>query len=76
MIAVFLQTLPFFALIGLGFGAAKRGFFSEQASAALTRFVFYFALSAMLLRFSARLDLGAVWDRNLVLAYLAGTAAV
>ena len=76
MIAVFLQTLPFFALIGLGFGAAKRGFFSEQASAALTRFVFYFALSAMLLRFSSRLDLAAVWDRNLVLAYLAGTAAV
>ena len=76
MLAVFLQTLPFFALIGLGFGAAKRGFFSDQAAAALTRFVFYFALSAMLLRFSSRLDLAAVYDTSLVLAYLAGTTAV
>ncbi|HCQ66263.1 MAG TPA: malate transporter [Rhodobacteraceae bacterium] len=76
MLAVFLQTLPFFALIGLGYGAARRGFFSAQATAALTRFVFYFALSAMLFRFSARLDLGAVYDTNLVLAYLAGTTAV
>ncbi len=76
MFAVFLQTLPFFALIGLGYGAARRGFFSPQATAALTRFVFYFALSAMLLRFSARLDLAAVYDTNLVLAYLAGTTAV
>ncbi len=76
MLAVFLQTLPFFALIGLGFGAAYRGFFSEQATASLTKFVFYFALSAMLFRFSSRLDLAAVYDANLVLAYLAGTAAV
>ena len=76
MLAVFLQTLPFFALIGLGFGAAKRGFFSDQAAAALTRFVFYFALSAMLLRFSSRLDLAAVYDSSLVIAYLAGTTAV
>jgi len=76
MLAVFLQTLPFFALIGLGFGAARRGFFPPQATAALTKFVFYFALSAMLLRFSSRLDLAAVYDTNLVLAYLAGTTAV
>lgn len=76
MLAVFLQTLPFFALIGLGYGAARRGFFGPEATAALTKFVFYFALSAMLLRFSSRLDLAAVWDSNLVLAYLAGTMAV
>jgi len=53
MIDVLLQTLPFFALIGLGFGAAARGFFPPEATAYLTRFVFYFALSAMLFRFSA-----------------------
>lgn len=76
MLAVFLQTLPFFVLIGLGYGAAKRGFFGPAATAALTRFVFYFALSAMLLRFSSRLDLAAVYDGNLLLAYLIGTTLV
>ena len=76
MLAVLLQTLPFFALIGLGFGAARRGFFGPEATAALTRFVFYFALSAMIFRFASRLDLAAVYDGNLVLAYLAATAAV
>jgi hypothetical protein len=76
MLPVFLQTLPFFVLIGLGFGAAQRGFFSPQATAALTKFVFYFALSAMLFRFSARLDLAVVYDGHLVLAYLAGTTAI
>ncbi len=76
MLAVLIQTLPFFALIGLGFGAAKRGFFGVDATAALTKFVFYFALSAMLLKFSARLDLATVFDGAYVLAYLSGTMAV
>ena len=76
MLQIFLQTLPFFAIIGLGYGAGRRGFFGEAATAALTKFVFYFALSAMLLRFSATLEIGDLLDRNLILAYLAGTAAV
>jgi malonate transporter and related proteins len=76
MLAVLIQTLPFFALIGLGYGAGRRGFFSAEATAALTKFVFYFALSAMLLKFSARLDLRALFDRDFLLAYLVGTLAV
>lgn len=76
MLAVLIQTLPFFALIGLGYGAGRRGFFSPEATAALTKFVFYFALSAMLLKFSARLDLGALIDRDFLLAYLAGSLAI
>jgi predicted permease len=76
MLAVLIQTLPFFALIGLGYGAGRRGFFSPAATAALTKFVFYFALSAMLLKFSARLDLGALIDPDFLLAYLAGTLAI
>lgn len=76
MLAVLVQTLPFFALIALGFDAAKRGFFGPEATAALTKFVFYFALSAMLLKFSARLDLATVFDAGFVLAYLSGTMAV
>ncbi len=76
MLAIFLKTLPFFALIGLGYWAGRTKFFSAEATAYLTKFVFYFALSAMLFRFSANLSLVEVWDTRLVAAYLWGTAFV
>lgn len=76
MIDVLLQTLPFFALIGLGFGAAARGFFPPEATAYLTRFVFYFALSAMLFRFSANLSLAEVINWPFIWAYALGGLAV
>jgi predicted permease len=76
MIDVFLKTLPFFALIGLGYWAGRTRFFSEEATAYLTKFVFYFALSAMLFRFSANLSFAEVWDPDLIAGYLAGTFAV
>lgn len=74
MLDVFLKTLPFFALIGVGFGAAKSRFFPPEATAYLTKFVFYFALSAMLLRFSANLSFSDIFDPRLAAAYLWGTA--
>ncbi|UWR24260.1 AEC family transporter [Sulfitobacter sp. S190] len=76
MLAIFLKTLPFFALIGLGYWAGRSRFFSAEATAYLTKFVFYFALSAMLFRFAANLSLADVWDGRLVAAYLWGTAFV
>ena len=76
MIDIFLQTLPFFALIGVGFGAGKTGFFTPEATAYLTKFVFYFALSAMLFRFSANLSLADILDWPFVFAYLWGTMFV
>jgi malonate transporter and related proteins len=76
MLAIFLKTLPFFALIGLGYWAGRTRFFTAEATAYLTKFVFYFALSAMLFHFSANLSLAEVWDRRLVAAYLWGTAFV
>lgn len=76
MLDVFLKVLPFFAIVGLGYGAARRGFFTAEATAYLTKFVFYFALSAMLFRFSANLSLGEVWNLSFVLAYLLGTTAI
>lgn len=76
MIEIFLKTLPFFAIIGLGYWAGKVQFFSEEATAYLTKFVFYFALSAMLFRFSANLSLAEIWDTWLVAAYLWGSAFV
>jgi len=72
LLEIFLKTLPFFALIGLGYYAGKTKFFSEEATAYLTKFVFYFALSAMLFRFSANLSLAEIFDWQFVFAYLAG----
>ena len=76
MIAVLLQVLPFFALVGLGWGAGVSGFFSREATAALTRFVFYFALSAMIFGFVVSLPMAALWDPRFVVAYLAGSVPV
>ena len=73
MLAIFLKTVPFFALIGLGYGAGRMRFFPPEATAWLTKFVFYFALSAMLFRFTATLDLAALFDANFVAAYLSGS---
>ena len=76
MIEVFLQTLPFFGLIGLGYWAGRSGFFTAEATVYLTKFVFYFALSAMLFRFAANLSLAEVFDTRFVAAYLTGSIAV
>ena len=76
MVEIFLRTLPFFAIIGLGYWAGRTRFFSEDATAYLTKFVFYFALSAMLFRFSANLSLAEVFDGRLIAGYLWGTAFV
>src|SRR6056297_161374 len=73
---IFLQTLPFFMLIALGYGSGRTGFFSPEATAYLTKFVFYFALSAMLFRFSANLALEDILDWPFVLAYLSATGVV
>ena len=76
MLAIFLKTLPFFALIGVGYVAGRMRFFSEEATAYLTRFVFYFALSAMLFGFAANLDVAAIFSWPFVFAYLTATTAV
>lgn len=76
MLAILLKTLPFFVLIGLGYWAGRTRFFTQDATAYLTKFVFYFALPAMIFRFAANLELAEVWDGRLVLAYLSGTAVL
>lgn len=76
MIPVLLQMLPFFALIGLGYCAVRTGFFSESALGALTKFVFWFGLTAMLFHFSADLSLGEIFDLPHTGAYVLATVAV
>lgn len=76
MAEIFFRTLPFFAIIGLGYRAGRTGFFTEEATGYLTKFVFYFALSAMLFRFAANLQLSEVFNARLVGGYLWGTLFV
>lgn len=76
MIDIFLKTLPFFALIATGWLAGKWRFFNAEATAWLTKFVFYFALSAMLFRFAGTLRLDQLFDPRFVLAYVTGSLAV
>ncbi|MGB0960520.1 MAG: AEC family transporter [Halocynthiibacter sp.] len=76
MIELLLKIIPFFLLIGLGFVASRKGWFSQKANAALTKFVFFFALSAMLFQFTAKLNLTQTFDLNLCLAYLFGTLLI
>ncbi|ETD78117.1 AEC family transporter [Rhodobacter capsulatus] len=76
MIEIFLKTLPFFALIGLGWAAGRLRFFPPEATAWLTKFVFYFALSAMLFRFTATLPIAELFDPAFFAAYLTASIAV
>jgi hypothetical protein len=76
MLAILLKTLPFFAVIALGYASGRARFFSAEATAYLTKFVFYFALSAMIFGFAANLDLGAIFSWSFVAAYLVATLLV
>lgn len=76
MLAILLKTLPFFAIIALGYVAGRRQFFSVEATGYLTKFVFYFALSAMLFGFAANLNLSAVFSWSFVWAYLLASTLV
>jgi len=76
MLAILLETLPFFAVVGLGFLAGRTGFFSSDATASLTKFVFYFALSAMIFGFAANLSLADTFSWAFVAAYLSASLLV
>lgn len=76
MLAILLKTLPFFAVIGTGFLAARFRLLSPEATGQLTRFVFYFALSAMLFGFAANLSLAEIFSLPFVLAYTLATGLV
>lgn len=76
MLEIFLKTLPFFAVIAVGYWAGRTKFFSEEATAYLTKFVFYFALSAMIFRFAANLSLAEILDWTYIAAYFWATASI
>lgn len=76
-------TLPFFALVFLGWLAGRRRMLPGDAVPALNAFVLWFALPAMLFGFAARSPIGTLLNAPVFAAYavagallLAGTALV
>ncbi|MDH3581382.1 MAG: AEC family transporter, partial [Hyphomicrobiales bacterium] len=68
MDVIFTLTLPLFAVVGLGYLAARQGMLGDGAVRSLNAFVFYFALPALLVRTIARQEIADVF----VPVYFAG----
>lgn len=70
-------TLPFFALIFLGFVAARRGWVPTAAVPAFNGFLLYFAVPAMLFRFTANTPFRDITNAPFFVAWsLAGVLVV
>ena len=74
--AILSVTTPFFALILLGWWAARRQLLPAQAVPGLNSFVLYFALPALLLRFGWRTPVATLFDPLLLGLYLVVGLAV
>lgn len=74
MISIFVQTLPFFLIVAIGYFSGKYKFLSKRGTDAITKFVFYFALSAMLFKFSSQLEISEIFDLKFVGCYVAATS--
>jgi malonate transporter and related proteins len=71
MQAILSVTVPFFALVLLGFLAARLRFLPESAIPGLNGFVLFFALPCMLFRFGASLPVRQLLDPVVIVVYLA-----
>jgi len=71
MQAILAVTLPFFALVLLGYLAAQRGALPESAIPGLNGYVLYFALPCLLFRFGSSMPFAQLLDPALVGLYLA-----
>jgi predicted permease len=63
-------TLPFFAVIALGFLAGWRGMIGPESVRPINTFVFYFAMPALIGRALWRMDIGALFDPATLLGWL------
>ncbi|MEN0087239.1 MAG: AEC family transporter [Pseudomonadota bacterium] len=63
-------TLPFFAVIALGFFAGRRNWVPVAAVPAINTFVFYFAMPALVAGSLARQDIASLLDLGLLTGWL------
>src|ERR1700704_1907740 len=76
MISFFLLSLPFFAVIGLGWAATRTRLVAQGALDALNAFSFRFALPALLLRLIAGQPLRQSFNPVFYTGYLASGAII
>ena len=69
-------TFPFFALVLLGYFAARQGALPLAAIPGLNAFVLFFALPCMLFRFGASTPIAQLLDAGVVVVYLVCATAV
>ncbi len=70
MLSVVQVTLPFFALVLLGYIATRRGLLPIAAIPGLNAFVLFFALPCMLFRFGASTPIAQLLDGSVFIVYL------
>ncbi|WP_029056893.1 AEC family transporter [Stappia stellulata] len=69
-------TGPFFAVVALGFFAARKGWMPDGAVRSLNVFVFYFAMPALIIRALGRQDISSAFDGPAIIVWgLAGFLA-
>ena len=76
MQAILAVTVPFFALVLLGWLGARSRVLPASAIPGLNAFVLYFALPCMLFRFGSSLPLARLADPSLLALYLASAIVV
>lgn len=70
MLQILSVTFPFFALVGCGWLAARRGWLPLQAIPGMNSFVLFFALPCMLFRFAADTPIAQLLDAQVFGLYL------
>ena len=70
MAAILTVTIPFFALVLLGYLAGRQRLLPESAIPGLNAYVLYFALPCMLFRFGASMPFAELIDARLVGLYI------
>ncbi|HEV7575080.1 MAG TPA: AEC family transporter [Caldimonas sp.] len=76
MQAIFAVTIPFFALVLLGWFAARAHWLPESAIPGLNAYVLFFALPCMLFRFGSSLAVGRLADPALLATYVIAALAI
>src|SRR6185436_7223619 len=76
MQAILAVTIPFFALVLLGWFAARAYWLPESAIPGLNAYVLFFALPCMLFRFGSSLPIGRLADPVLLAVYVVSALAI
>ncbi|HET9977957.1 MAG TPA: AEC family transporter [Burkholderiaceae bacterium] len=73
---IFAVTIPFFALVAMGYAAAHRRLLPESAIPGLNAFVLWFALPAMLFRFGMTTPIGQLLNPTVLVISLVASLAI